>query len=488
MTDTKLSALATGTTPTYFYGSEAGASKKYNGTGILNVKDFGANGDGATDDTSAIQAAFDAAFGSNASPNGNSYWLNKPVYFPAGRYIVNSPASTKTVSGAANNGSGKVRLTVNNITGLSVGSRVSVESIVGTTEANGGHTITATPDSTHIDLDINFSNGYSSGGTVSSPALWLNNVEGAWIFGAGRNAVTITNNTSGGITLATDGFQYSKISGLTFTGSGAGSHCLLLNHFTTGRKSVQSVLVENCGFGTATRGATLASGPDDTGSYGQGSEITFLQCQFQTLSVYAIAARNANALQISVIGGNIADGAIGIHCDYGAINVIQGVGFQLQTDCDIKVSNQAANTMSVIGCRTESSNFITNDAGQSMQISACNQYGGGTRGYFYQGNTGGGVIHISGCYFRGQVKAREWTQLCIQACKAFDEASAGDWLVKEPATWRKGVANGGADPQLFIEIENVISETVGNAFTSINKQRIYTTDQSTVTTKNYTVA
>src|SRR5262245_42940799 len=50
---------------------------------VRNVKDFGAIGDGMADDTAKVQAAFDSAFGSIASPNGNANsFLNRPVYFP----------------------------------------------------------------------------------------------------------------------------------------------------------------------------------------------------------------------------------------------------------------------------------------------------------------------------------------------------------------------------------------------------------------------
>lgn len=57
------------------------------GTEVINVKDFGAEGDGLTDDTEAIQDAFDAAFGTKESPNGFAgRFNNRAVYFPPGNY------------------------------------------------------------------------------------------------------------------------------------------------------------------------------------------------------------------------------------------------------------------------------------------------------------------------------------------------------------------------------------------------------------------
>jgi len=56
---------------------------------IVNAKDWGAVGDGSTDDTDALQAAIDAAFGSGG--NGVSWFLNKPLYIPPGRYRITAP-------------------------------------------------------------------------------------------------------------------------------------------------------------------------------------------------------------------------------------------------------------------------------------------------------------------------------------------------------------------------------------------------------------
>jgi pectate lyase-like protein len=88
--------------------------------GLINVKDFGAIGDGVRNDAPAIQAAFDAAFGPASSPHGTDA-RNRPVYFPAGWYKVNSqlvltqvlgghiygdaPRSTKLIAGRSSIGS-----------------------------------------------------------------------------------------------------------------------------------------------------------------------------------------------------------------------------------------------------------------------------------------------------------------------------------------------------------------------------------------------
>lgn len=74
--------------------------------------------------------------------------------------------TTTGVTGAANNGSGLIRLAVSSTTGIVTGNTINVEGVVGTTEANGVWTVTLI-DATHIDLQgSSFVTAYSSGGTV----------------------------------------------------------------------------------------------------------------------------------------------------------------------------------------------------------------------------------------------------------------------------------------------------------------------------------
>jgi hypothetical protein len=75
---------------------------------VINVMDLGATGDGVTNDAPAIQAAFDLAFGSSASPHGTSgKFSNRPVYFPAGDYSTTSQLNLTRVVGGHIYGDGR---------------------------------------------------------------------------------------------------------------------------------------------------------------------------------------------------------------------------------------------------------------------------------------------------------------------------------------------------------------------------------------------
>jgi len=92
----------------------------------------------------------------------------RKMYHPAStaRVLGSDRVAAQSITGAANNGSGLVRLTVSDTTGYSTGQIKTVSDVLGTTEANGTWTITVV-DGTHVDLQSStFANVYVSGGTI----------------------------------------------------------------------------------------------------------------------------------------------------------------------------------------------------------------------------------------------------------------------------------------------------------------------------------
>lgn len=68
--------------------------------GFLNVKDFGAQGNGRTDDT----AAFLEAIAASGEDTGTTFWQDKIVYVPNGTYLVSSPLVKRYQTGKFGSG------------------------------------------------------------------------------------------------------------------------------------------------------------------------------------------------------------------------------------------------------------------------------------------------------------------------------------------------------------------------------------------------
>lgn len=64
-------------------------------SGVVNVRDHGALGDGLADDTAAIQRAIDAA----TVDAGRVFWPARAVYFPAGTYRISDTLSKRAANG-----------------------------------------------------------------------------------------------------------------------------------------------------------------------------------------------------------------------------------------------------------------------------------------------------------------------------------------------------------------------------------------------------
>ena len=91
---------------------------------------------------------------------------------PMEKLVILTPSNPASigVTGASDNGSGLIRLTVASTSTFVTGQELIVGNVNGTTEANGGWMVTVV-DPTHIDLQgSTFANAYISGGTVRALA------------------------------------------------------------------------------------------------------------------------------------------------------------------------------------------------------------------------------------------------------------------------------------------------------------------------------
>jgi hypothetical protein len=88
---------------------------------VINVKAmFGAAGDGAKDDTAAIQAAIDYCFGTQSDPHGQAAHKNRILFFPPGQFKIFSPLLLSRVHGGRVLGSGRFVTKISNEAGGSV--------------------------------------------------------------------------------------------------------------------------------------------------------------------------------------------------------------------------------------------------------------------------------------------------------------------------------------------------------------------------------
>lgn len=116
---------------------------------------------------------------------------------------------TSTVTGAANNGAGLVRLTLASTRGIWSGSTMVVSGVTGTTEANGAWSVTVI-DATHVDLvGSGFGNAYVSGGVTSDLSGYMRIVyQGGMITEATQNISAITSNIAPAVlTITSHGYS-----------------------------------------------------------------------------------------------------------------------------------------------------------------------------------------------------------------------------------------------------------------------------------------
>jgi hypothetical protein len=229
---------------------------------------------------------------------------------------------------------------------------------------------------------------------ISSP-LRLRSVRGAYIFGASRESTTIVNSTLDGSVFITNGLDYSTIERLSMVANGRGV-AFDLDWDNTGPTALQGNSFTQCLFSGGTAGIGVRIG--FTGY--MGSENLFSNCHFSNLGA-GLQTANYNALQNTVIGGNFQSCQFGIKVSAGSVPLVASTGFQVSGTVDIQLDGgTAADSMTLLNCRTESQNFLRNNVGCPVMIIGCGQTQPGP-GFFASFI---GALTMIGCYsVNGQV-------------------------------------------------------------------------------------
>jgi surface protein len=142
---------------------------------VTNYTNFMFGKTNANYDAANLDAIYNGWITNELSPSESIHFgtIKYTAAGAEGKDLLERADATVAVSNAVDNGSGLVRLTTA-AHGLTTGNnyKVYIKDIVGTTEANGLHTVTVV-DFTTIDLQgTTFTNTYTSGGTVRTGYGW----------------------------------------------------------------------------------------------------------------------------------------------------------------------------------------------------------------------------------------------------------------------------------------------------------------------------
>lgn len=294
---------------------------------------------------------------------------------------------------------------------------------------------------------------FSPGQYRITDTLDLTGLQGARIMGAGRMSVRVEQETTGKSVFRTNGCQYSVFEGLMLH-AGAGGVCFDLDYDGTGSHLValQSNTFRDMMFLGGDFGVRIAIAGF------MGSENLFQNCGFEGHAVAGLATSCFNALQQTVIGGNFQGCGVGILMNLGSVPVIHGVGFQQQSECDIKTLG-GVETIAIAGCRSESKNFLWTNTHAS--IASC-LHTGPADGVFVNNHNSQQVVIEACVSTEGSVVSNGWPQMRISNSAFGRGPNLTDWLSLE--------LNEGSN----VELENVSWGSIYSFLgTHIRRRRIF---------------
>ncbi len=382
------------------YGLSGGVSRVFVDRLVdssISVKDFGAVGDGSTNDRDAIQAALDAAVGPWTAPNVFNGLHSYSVYFPPGLYSVAPAVGPFTITNVTAGPGNLTRITVASTTGLTNGDMGYVRGVAGVPNANGSWSIANLTGTTfdlqgHAGDTPQFSGSYTGGGTFCPPALRTKAINGPTIFGAGLFATRIHNTVANSATWSTNGCYFVTFRDMFFSASNGGI-AFDLNWDGIVNQSAQSNAFMNCGFGSD--GTTTPDYGCVSGMAQQMcSETTFFNCFTRTGSVAGMSWHNGNALSGTVVGGTVvgngSTSGSGILVSSGACQTILGVHFLGNTQ-SIKVANAQSDGYYIGGCYTEDAKFVNGAADLGGYSLDAIEHKSGTVGALWDGEGGASI-------------------------------------------------------------------------------------------------
>src|SRR5262249_18725129 len=369
---------------------------------IKNVKDYGAVGDGSTDDTAAIQACLDAAYSNGLSAN-----LNTPVYFPAGNYHITYPIYIKNPGGAHVFGAGMQATTITNYGNTPVSFNGWVAAASPDINYASVLTVTSPPSGTlHRGTIIDGAGLYPSGGIVicdfvtgtGGMGTYLVSPQGALV-GSPGSPIAMTGNNGSVFYINGVGFSTFKEFYVSTSTDNATGFEYDWGRTTTPTWAAQMNQFLHVGF--SAKGICCRVGLSGS----QCDTSTWTDCMFGGTMGVTIGLKvcNFNSIVHNIYGGDFQQLDIGIWVVAGAVQSINGTGFQNTTTADIAIDGGAKDAVAIVGVSTESPNFVRcPTGGASVFISGCAQRS--NPGFFLsagQGYTDGGQITIDGCLSRG---------------------------------------------------------------------------------------
>jgi pectate lyase-like protein len=317
-----------------------GVSRKYQDRlgEVVNVKDFGAVGDGSHADAAAIQAAIDYAYG--VYPNTrfllNKIYNNRPVYIPAGTYMVDTTLILKGIHGALIFGDG--------------------------------------PNATVLKW-----NGAKPGGTIQCDGVG----SGAGSILTGSMTHMFLTNGFGHSTLRDFGIDMGSIS------DSDGTVCFNWNWDNSVAANTSHLVIENMRFANSNYG-WLSGASHPYGGY-ECDTVTFLSPVFENCSRAGFAAFTQNAIGHSIYGGAVRNCALGLGGGGGCgLTVVTGLRFSGNT-WDIGLPSGCC---LIAGCNSTSLNFVNAGYGP-VEIVSC-RHEPSSPGYFLSFGTT--HIQVDNCY------------------------------------------------------------------------------------------